>query len=286
LDDFNVKARRIVELRDQADRFSLDAEDIFAAAFGKPAPLDFGESGFSVRASMTLIGNRRRFDAWHHSPAIASLDRLLARGAKVMTSLGDLGFEIWLPNRFRRIVAPDGVEFLDSADLFEINPDTSRRIADIDFGDPHKGRVKRGWVLMARSGQIYGINGSAVMAAEEHEKRVVSDDVIRIAPKSAAVLASGYVFVALTHPTLGRPRVKALAYGSSIPHIEPTDLSRLRIPRLDSFKEKEIAKLAEKASVMRSDADVLERQIGEQADAILSSFLTVSDSRAAGLKAP
>ena len=53
-----------------------------------------------------------------------------------------------------------------------------------NFGDSHNGRVERGWILVARSGQIYGLNGTAMVSGPFHENKVISDHIIRIAPRN------------------------------------------------------------------------------------------------------
>ena len=112
---------------------------------------------------------------------------------------------------------------MDSSVLFEINPDIKKFIVDVNFGDPNNARVEAGWLLLARLGQVYGVNGSTMIAGHVHENKIISDHVIRIAPDSPTCRV-GYLHVAMSHPALGRPRVKALPYGSSIPEIEVADV--------------------------------------------------------------
>ena len=111
---------------------------------------------------------------------------------------------------------------VDSADLTKVNPDHTKHIADGDFGDRYRARVKSGWVLMARSGQTYGIIGTTVIAERDLENKVISDHVMRIKPCKDADVEPGYLVTALSHPVFGRPLVKSLAYGSSIPEIDQT----------------------------------------------------------------
>lgn len=271
-DEFEALATKILEKRDQAYALTLEAEGLFAEAFGEVRSRDSDESGFSVRAA-ELFTFRRRLDAWYHVPSVRAITDHLIACANGFGTIADLGFDVWLPKRFRRIAAPDGPYFLDSSDLFEINPDTTKRIADRDFGDPYDGRVKREWILVARSGQIYGLNGTATISGPCHESKVISDHVIRIAPHEPKCRL-GYLLVALTHPKLGRPRVKALPYGSSIPELEVYDLRRLEIPRLDGGIEARIADRAEEAARLRDRADELEREIGELANQRIKKFLT------------
>jgi hypothetical protein len=161
----------------------------------------------------------------------------------------------------------------DSADLTEINPDFTKRIADGDFGDPHRGRVEPGWVLMARSGQTYGIIGTAILAERDLEDKVVSDHVMRIKPRADATIEPGYLLVALSHPVFGRPVVKSLAYGSSIPEIEVADIEGYPIVRLKPAEESAIADIVETSAKSRATADVLEREIAADAEKIIERFI-------------
>ena len=267
---FGAKAREILDLRDRAYLLTVEAEQLFERYFGAFEATDFGERGFICGAG-TLFSARRRMDAWHHNPGVKAIQTHMARQARSWNGVGELGFDVWLPTRFRRVAARDGVDFLDSSDLFQINPDVTKRIADRDFRDPHNGRVERGWVLLARSGQIYGLNGSAMLSGPLHEGKVISDHIIRIAPR-ATRCRTGYLLVAMTHPTLGRPRVKALPYGSSIPEIEVEDVRCFSIPRLDERAEADIADRAEKAARLRDRADELETLLAESADAEVERF--------------
>ena len=71
----------------------------------------------------------------------------------------------------------------------------------------------------------------------------------------------GYIYTALSHPTLGRPLVKSLAYGSSIPEIEVEDVNNLQVVRLTEEQEAAIADLAESAAKLYADADILENEM-------------------------
>ncbi len=111
-----------------------------------------------------------------------------------------------------------------------------------------------------------------MIASSAHEEKIISDHVIRIAPE-APKCRVGYLHVAMSHPELGRPRVKALPYGSSIPEIEVTDVESFLIPRLGSEREDEIADLAESAAADRDLADTIEVQIASEADELVQSFI-------------
>ena len=270
-DAFAARVDEVLDRRTRAHALTLEAERLFEQAFGAFEVRDFGEEGFAAKAS-ELFGARRRLDAWHHNPSAKAIADHLGKAAQSWATVEDLGFDVWLPTRFKRVAASEGLDLLDSSDLFEVNPDITKRIADQNFGDPFGARVKAGWLLLSRSGQIYGLNGSAMVAGTCHEGKVVSDHIIRIAPNSAKCRVS-YLLMAMTHPTLGRPRVKALPYGSSIPEIEVFDVQRFMVPRLSNAAENEIADRVEEAARLRDAADTLESEVASEADEVISNFL-------------
>jgi hypothetical protein len=177
-----------------------------------------------------------------------------------------------VPGRYKRIPVEDGVIYRDSADLLEVNPDLPKRYADCKFGDKFRGRVKDGWILVACSGQVYGIIGTAILATQALNDQVVSNHVLRAAPKKGSVPA-GYVVTALTHPLFGRPLVKALAFGSSVPEIDGDDLAEIQIVRLRPGEETAIAEVAEQSAKVRAAADLLEREITADAEKIIAKFM-------------
>jgi type I restriction enzyme S subunit len=137
----------------------------------------------------------------------------------------------------------------------------------IAFGDEFRGRVKNGWLLIPCSGQVYGIIGTASLGTDALDNQVVSNRVVRAAPKKGSVPV-GYVMTALSHPLLGRPLVKSLAFGSIV----------LEIVRLDTKEESTIAELAEASARARSAADLIERQVAADAGAIIDRFIAAKRS--------
>jgi len=79
----------------------------------------------------------------------------------------------------------DAVIYRDSADLLEVNPDLPKRYADCKFGDRFRGRVKDGWILVACSGQVYGIIGTAILATHALNDQVFPTTFCAPLPKTA-----------------------------------------------------------------------------------------------------
>lgn len=164
LDHFTGRAHTILRLREEAHTAMVEAEGRFADCLG-PLPVhSSGEAGFVVRAQDAFFGRQRRLDGWPHNPRVQAIQEHLAAHSHGMMTVSESGYRAWVPGRYKRVPADDGITFLDSSDLFEINPDAAKRYADCPFGDEYQGRVESGWLLMASSGQTYGIIGGAVLA--------------------------------------------------------------------------------------------------------------------------
>ena len=273
LETCTALAERLIEYRNEAYRKNLDAEELFDAQFpssvdGRPA------HSFIRRASTTLFSHRRRFDAFHHNPKSLAIEERLRRHSQAWTTLREANCEIWFPNRFNRIPAKDGTYLVGSSEIFELNPDIGRSVSAAGISDPNGGFVKPGWLMMSRSGQIYGLIGSVTMATHQHIGKLISDHVLRIVPGEG--IPAGYLYVALGHPNLGRARVKTLACGSSVPCIEVEDLKDFPIPRVSTSIENEIGSLAEAAFSRWAEADAIEQQLGTIAESALTKFIEQS----------
>lgn len=254
----------IVRLRNESYESALEAERRFAAAVG-PIGIE-PTSGFSVRAS-DIFGKRRRMEAAYHAPTPAAIRKRFQK----TDPLFNVTKRVWWMTRFRRFYGDKGIPYVSADELFTINPTNSKRIL-VKPDDGHEEYfVKRGWILMACSGQTYGLNGAAILATEYDERAFYSHDLIRIIPDPSRVRA-GYLLVALTHPTHGRPLLIRAAYGTSIPHLDPGDVSNFPVVRLDTKEESLIADLAERSATERAKADAIERSLAAEAGEIIASL--------------
>jgi len=273
LDYFTQQTKAILDLRERAHAATLEAEQRFADCLGPLPAHTSGETGFVVNAGDAFFGRQRRIDGWPHNPRVRAITEHLASRGRDVVTVSRCGYRVWVPGRYKRVPADEGVIFLDSSDLFEINPDLPKRYADCAFGDEYQGRVEKGWLLMASSGQTYGIVGGVVLANTYYEDKVLANHVIRIAPQAEPAVRPGYLLTALSHPVFGRPVMKSFAFGSSVPEIGPNNVSAFKVVRLEPNDEDYIADCAEQAAELRAQADLLETAIADEADSILSHFM-------------
>jgi hypothetical protein len=263
---FAARVAEIVESRNNAADMTHRAEEAFSEAIG--AAKQKGKLiGFSISLGDVIRG-RRRLEAAYHTPTVRAIISSFDR----WQHLEELTDGVWWGNRFRRSYGNGGIPYLSADDVFTTNPHEIKNIL-VDHDDGHEQLfVKQSWLIMACSGQIYGMNGSTMIATQWHENAVFSHDMIRIVPKEG--VRPGFLLTALTHPILGRPLLIREAYGTSIPHLDPEDVASFPIVRLGKKQENEIADLAEGAAEHQARSEVLERELAEDAGKVISEFLT------------
>lgn len=267
--DFAQRLQRILTLRNDAYRLAEEADSRFADSVGPIEPMQ-KEAGFVVRASDMGWG-RRRLEAAYHVPEAAAILQRFRR----FDSLHEVTKRLWWKARFKRFYGAEGIPYLSADELFTVNPQDTKRIL-VDPADSHRDYfVEQGWIVMACSGQVYGLNGAASLITEHHENVFFSHDLIRIIPDETKIRA-GYLLVTLTHRTHGRPLLMRSAYGTSIPHLDPGDVANFPVVRLDDTEEAAIADLAEASAKARAEADVLERKIAEDASSIIERFISAT----------
>jgi type I restriction enzyme, S subunit len=238
----------VFRLREEAFRATADAERIYAEQF--PAvENDRDETGYSVSSEQMFAG-RRRLDGYYYNPRARAVLEALEASNLPIVPLGSVSEDVFGVPRFKHVYRDQGIPYLDSEDLFKINPEITKFIPEVTKKDAARYYVKRGWLLVASSGQLYGFNGSVVVADSWHEGKIVSNHVVRIVPRG---IRPGYLAVVLGHPTLGRPLLLRLAFGSEVPEIASEDLRSVPVPRLGAV-ENEIADRMETASALRVEA--------------------------------
>lgn len=240
-------------LRDEALGLFREAEGLYERELNGGEDQRPSEVSYAVPASR-LFGRQRRLDGYHYNPDAERVLQKLRGTSKEIVPLRSVVDRVFGVPRFKHVYAEDGIPYLDSEDLFKVNPEITKFIPRATKKNADAYHVERDWLLMACSGQIYGLNGSVVLASEWHEDKIVSNHVIRIVPSKEGA-RPGYLRMALGHPALGWPLVIRCAFGTSVPEIAPEDVRDLPIVRLGADVEDEIADLVESADELRSRAD-------------------------------
>ena len=270
LGEIHEQIADVFAVRDEAYRLDTTARDKLATAMRDQPEAEGGE-WYHIPAAR-LFGRRRRLEAYAHGPDSRFVIGVYELNAAYTVPLGEIA-RAFVPSRFKRIYGETGTPYLDSKPIFKINPKLTKFLTPATKIAVHRYLVRRGWLLMACSGQTYGMNGQAILAHEGHEGKIVTQHIMRIVPDLRKI-RPGYLQTVLSHPTLGRPLVVSQAYGTSVPELAPEDIERLPVPRLSSEAEDMIADAAEQASQLRISADELENRVVSRLEAELEKKLT------------
>ena len=271
LDETHKSVSSAFEARDSAHRLDSFSRAKFAEAM-QDWPDATNEAGYGI-ASSQIFGGRRRLEAYAHSPDSRFLSQMYERNAESVMTLGSVA-EILPLGRFKRIFGETGITYLDSEPIFKINPEITKFLTPATDVNLEAYMVRRGWLLMACSGQIYGLNGQTIMANEWHEGKAITQHILRIIP-SIGNIQPGYLQTVLSHPTLGQPLVVSRAYGTSVPELAPEDIRQLPIPRLAPGIENEIAEAAETANELRRRAAESENDAVSKLECELGTVLGI-----------
>ena len=165
--------------------------------------------------------------------------------------LGDkLIEEAFYLGRFKRVYVEEenGVPFILPSQMTEIYPKASKFISPTTNIDIENTRVKKGQVLLTRSGTI----GVVSYVSKTLENQSLSDDVIRI----KATEYPGYIYTYLKS-RVGRLLVETNNYGAVIKHIEPEHLNAIPIPNPPPILKQEIHNLVEESFKLRDESNEL-----------------------------
>lgn len=247
------------KLRTEASKLLAGAvSDLEALAALQPLPAPASPTPFSC-VDVPASAVQERFDAFFHSPYGNQVVAHLRNGPIGTTTVGSLASGIVEPNRFKRIRIDDptsGVRFFGTAALMWSEPIEMYFLPKNQQGIQQYIVTDR-TVLIPRSGQLSGIIGTAVLPYGDILGGAVSEDAIRIHCENANT--AGFVFVALTSQYGGR-QLKARAYGSSIPHLDVHQISRVVLPDPGDSERKRIGKQGAKVAALRHAAVLKERE--------------------------
>ncbi len=180
--------------------------------------------------------------------------------------LGDEFEKAFYLGRFKRIYVKkeDGIPFILPSQITEVYPKASKFISPTTDVDIESTRVKKGQVLLTRSGTI----GVVSYVSKTLENQSISDDVIRIETRPY----SGYIYAYLKSK-IGRLLIETNNYGAVISHIEPEHLDRIPIPNPPLILKQTISNLIENSFKLRDESN----ELMDEAQTLLKEALQLPD---------
>lgn len=267
--DLAVKA---LSLRQDAMRILHNADQMYEQLISPDQTVPVATVSHSVPISR-LLKSRRRLDAEFARADVLSIEELIRHaGTHPVQTVDDVCSSVTLGSRFRRYFGPTGTPYRSASELLDLNAPVTKRVYAALVPDKQEYILRAGWIIMACSGQVYGINGRCMLLTSAHDGIFGSHDLIRLVPDTQRI-HPGYLQLALNNRRYGRPLVIRHAYGTSIPHLDPIDIRTVPIARFDDVTEKELGSLVVRAAVLSSQADELENKATAEAEKMIHRFV-------------
>lgn len=261
-------ATNALAMRHKARSLQGEADATYAQLVNPTSSLPRQSLFATVRSSQLTTG-RRRFEAQFHRSDVLQVEALIRNAATHVEPLADVVASVSVGARFKRHFGANGTPYRSASELFDVNPPVTKRIYSALLPDPGRYMLKAGWIIMACSGQTYGLLGRSMALTENHDGVFGSHDLIRIVPDETRV-RTGYLQTLLSHMDYGRPRVVRFATGTSVPHLDPSDIRQLFVPRFGPDQEDTIAELSDQATELAAEADRLETAAIAQAESVIA----------------
>lgn len=188
-----------------------------------PSPFPLREGWTQPAAALA-----RRLDAAFYDPAVASGRATLARAGGV--AVGDVA-EVSIPNRYHRyyVEQPFGRPVLSGRQLLQAQPINLRFIASRSFAFEDY-ELKLNSIAFGGEGRAEERLGFPTLINRERAGWLASEHVMRVVPKSG--VNAGWLYLAFASRSV-LAQVKAIACGSVIDEIGPSDLRAVTLPPLD-----------------------------------------------------
>ena len=228
VDDLIQKSSK---LREQA---TDSLEKAISLIENKFPELDYNPKG-ATSNKQVIQSTCKRFDASFH----LSKGKLYNAYIKEKYQWKPLSEEanITRPNLFKRCYVKKGLALLSGSDIFLAIPNSDKYLSRKTTKDIEQLELHEGCILMPRSGTICQVT----FANSQHDKKLGSEDIIRITPLNP--LIGGYLFAFLAS-TIGKSLIQRYIFGSVIQHVEPHLLNEIPIPVFDDNLTKTISSLS------------------------------------------
>jgi len=218
---------RAARARSEAARLKQEGIKRFLAEAGLQDIRDAPTStSFSV--STANCSDLVRLDATFFSEHCSKPSEQLADRSLNPQELGTCAC-VFTPGIFKRLYVQEpewGYAYYSGSELFELAPVArgylSKRAPGID-----EYLIEKDWLLIQDAGQVGGLIGRVTRAGKTVDKSVVSNHLMRIAPKS--IEDAAFIFAVLSSPH-GYRAITRHAFGSSIPQLDPKHIGSMLIP--------------------------------------------------------
>jgi type I restriction enzyme S subunit len=262
---------RAIQSRDDAYDLLDDAQKSFRSSNGlpsltappecepdeSPGDHDFVSSG-DVLDSIEGA-SEFRLEAHFHNPRARSAIKTILACSSSKKSVRDVTHDVILPSRFRRnyVESSYGTPFLSGKNVVQIRPTDLKYLSTSQTEDLDESLLKRGWVLVTRSGTI----GRTCFVWQNFEDYAASEHLLRVIPNEDQADA-GYLYAFLSSD-YGYEQILRFRYGSVIDEVTDEQLKKVIIPLPSPAQQRNIGDKVRQAYQKRAEALRLEDEAQE-----------------------
>lgn len=205
------------------------------------------------------VANNSRLEGFFYNPIAKDVDEWVASHKLGYWTLGEIAKVFDVP-LFKHIYveSDQGVPFFPSGDLFLLDRKARHHLSKTQTEGLEKYIIERGWVLLARSGQLGGIIGRPQFTDSALHNCATSDHVIRIVPMNSETIPPGFLFAFLDLHKIGYPLITRTIAGKSVPALWPRYLDRIKILKATPSVRQSVHEQIVKAFEMRVEATGME----------------------------
>lgn len=231
-----------VSLREQANE-QLNEANHLIHEYNHLPPLNISDAEYydkgkeiqtRILKSSTISGEYR-LDAHFYNPIAELAIKNVIRYSSRNKPLRELTSDVFMGDRFARNYVSDnyGLPFLSGKHLIQIRPET-KFISISETNDIDGLRVKKGWILITRSGTL----GRVGFIWNNYETYTATEDVIRVVPLESEI-DNGYLYAFLSSE-YGYQQIIRYKHGAVVDHIAPEQVDLVLVPIPKSPQQQEI----------------------------------------------
>lgn len=264
------KALTAIRLRRESLKKANDAEKVLDNLLRGDGEAAKDESWRSMNIADIFHGRLRLDASYYSSDGITEAERTVHKWP--ISRLGDLFESIADRPRFTRYFSDGtGTPYCSADEIFDVNAPFTKKIYAGLVPDKESLTLHEGMMVMACSGQTYGLLGRVRILSKNFEGVIGTHDLIRL--QHPQNISATYVLTFLNSLKYGAPLVKRNAYGTSIPHLDAADIKSVPVPRLGEANEQMIAEIMQESVQLSDKADAKETEAVNEAQQAATALI-------------
>lgn len=238
VEGINDKIIKSQELREEAQSLFPEINKLLRKRLNLP---NISKSQDKIEFIVKKRDLNLRLDGYYHSPIHSKIIEVIENLNVPTFKLKELTEDIFEVSPFKHVYvdSENGVPFYTSAEILyhRLCPTKYLSKSSVDIS---KYKIKKGWLLMPRSGDPEsGVMGRIRLVLDGLNDVTTSDHVLRIIPDNKKV-NPGYLGAFLSDEIYGKKQLLRGSFGKNVPAVRPAHIENALVPLPNESVQKEI----------------------------------------------